>query len=68
MNKFLLTAAIFTLAGAASANDDFSNEKALIESWLSAQRAYDNFSGMTAAIVDDQELDWSASFGYADIE
>ena len=68
MNKFLLTAAIFTLAGAASANDDFSNEKALIESWLSAQRAYDNVSGMTAAIVDDQELAWSAAFGYADIE
>jgi CubicO group peptidase (beta-lactamase class C family) len=68
MNKFLLTAAIFTLAGAASANDDFSNEKALIESWLSAQRAYDNVPGMTAAIVDDQDLAWSAAFGYADIE
>ena len=68
MKKFLLIAAACTLATTASANDDYANEKALVESWLSAQRAYDNIPGISAAIVDDQEVAWSAAFGYADIE
>lgn len=50
------------------AADDLSNELALTESWLAAQRAYDNVPALSAAIVHDQELLWSGATGLADIE
>ena len=66
--KKLLTFALSSLAAAAvQAGDDYRNELALIESWLAAQRAYDNVPGLSAAIVHDQQLTWSAGFGVADI-
>ena len=49
-------------------SDDISNELALVESWLAAQRAYDRVPGLSAAVVRDQELLWSGASGYADIE
>jgi CubicO group peptidase (beta-lactamase class C family) len=49
------------------ASEDLSNELALAESWLSAQRAYDHVPGLSAAIVHDQELLWSGASGFADI-
>jgi len=49
------------------AADDLSNELALAESWLSAQRAYDHVPGLSAAIVHDQDLLWSGASGYADL-
>ena len=52
----------------ALASEDRSNELALIESWLDAQRAYDRVPGLSAAIVHDQELLWSGASGFADIE
>lgn len=65
----LLTAVLAALVPLASAaNDDYRNELALVESWLAAQRAYDNVPGLSAAIVHDQELAWSGGFGHADIE
>ena len=52
----------------ARADNDLSNELALAESWLAAQRAYDRVPALSAAIVHDQELLWSGSSGYADLE
>ena len=52
----------------ARADNDLTNELALAESWLAAQRAYDRVPGLSAAIVHDQELLWSGSSGYADLE
>lgn len=52
----------------ARADDDLSNELALVENWLEAQRAYDRVPALSAAIVHDQELLWSGSSGYADLE
>ena len=40
---------------------------ALVESWLAAQRAYDNVPGLSAAIVHGQDLAWSGGFGLADV-
>ncbi len=50
------------------AADDLSNELALAESWLAAQRAYDHVPGLSAAIVHDQDLLWSGASGYADLD
>jgi CubicO group peptidase (beta-lactamase class C family) len=40
----------------------------LLQVWLEAQRAYQQIPGVSAAVVHDQQLLWSAGFGYADIE
>lgn len=60
---------LVTLAAAPSqARDDLSNELALVENWLAAQRAYDRVPGLSAAVVHDQALLWSGASGYADLE
>jgi len=61
-------AGITVAASSAGAANDLANELALVESWLEAQRAYDRVPGLSAAVVLDQELLWSGSSGYADLE
>ena len=39
----------------------------LVQVWLDAQRAYQQIPGVSAAIVYDQQVLWSAGFGYADV-
>ncbi|MGH7504957.1 MAG: serine hydrolase domain-containing protein [Longimicrobiales bacterium] len=41
---------------------------ALLETWLDAQRDYEQIPGLSAAIVHDQELVWSGGVGLADRE
>jgi len=67
-NKLAIALIVFSTSVAAQVTDDHDNELALIESWLSAQRAYDRVPGISAAIVHDQELLWSGASGFADIE
>jgi len=40
----------------------------LLEIWVEAQRAYEDIPGLSIAVVNDQDLLWSAGFGYADRE
>lgn len=65
-----LTAFLFAalLSPSLAAAERYDNELALVESWLAAQRAYDNVPGLSAAIVHGQDLAWSGGFGLADIE
>ena len=53
-----------------SQSDSLSYDPAfdLIEVWLEAQKDYENFPGITASVVDDQEIMWSGSFGEANPE
>lgn len=39
----------------------------LLRVWLDAQRAYQQIPGISAAVVYDQEVVWSAGFGYSDL-
>lgn len=39
----------------------------LLQVWLDGQRAYQQIPGVSAAVVYDQQLVWSAGFGYADV-
>jgi len=41
---------------------------AVVETWLDAQRAYENIPGISAALVHDQELIWAGATGLADPE
>ena len=68
MKKPLIALLCSLAASAAAADGEFANEGALIDSWLSAQRAYDNVPGLSVAVVRDQELLWSGGFGLADID
>jgi len=47
---------------------DFSEAIRLIDTWLEAQRDYDNLPGISVAIVTDQEILWSKAYGMADLE
>ena len=38
----------------------------VVETWLDAQRAYENIPGLSAALVHDQELIWAGATGLAD--
>jgi CubicO group peptidase (beta-lactamase class C family) len=40
----------------------------LLEVWVEAQRDYEDIPGLSIAVVYDQDVLWSAGFGYADIE
>jgi CubicO group peptidase (beta-lactamase class C family) len=51
-------------------NDEPNNAEALkiIEVWLDAQKDYENIPGISAGIVEDQEVLWSGAVGYANPE
>jgi len=67
MIRFLLCLLLLPTSLPLQAKDNLSNELALAERWLEAQRAYDQVPGMSAAIVDDQDLLWSGGSGFADL-
>ncbi|MGD2294763.1 MAG: serine hydrolase [Candidatus Aminicenantes bacterium] len=66
---FLCWAAPFTItAEEDKEKPDLSDAFRLIDIWLEAQRDYDSLPGISAAIVDNQEIIWSKGYGMADIE
>ena len=48
---------------AQSNGKNYTDAYRLIEVWLDAQREYDKLPGITAAITNDQALDWSGAYG-----
>jgi len=68
MTRILLCTLIILASLPSMAADKLSNELALAESWLAAQRAYDRVPGLSAAIVHDQDLLWSGASGFADLD
>ncbi|MEJ2399961.1 MAG: serine hydrolase [Xanthomonadales bacterium] len=65
MKKLLATTFLILLSLPAQASEE---PFALIDAWLSAQRAYDRVPGLSAAVVQGGETTWSAGFGLADLE
>lgn len=47
---------------------DYTEAFRLIDIWLEAQRDYDHLPGISAAIVDNQDVIWAKGYGLADIE
>ena len=47
---------------------DYSDAFQLIEAWLDAQKDYDRLPGLSAAVIEDQEVLWSGAFGMANPE
>ena len=50
------------------AKPDYSQAFRLIEIWLEAQHDYDHLPGISAAIVEDQDVIWAKGYGMADLE
>lgn len=48
--------------------ENFSEAFQLIETWLQAQKDYEQLPGITASVVEDQEIIWNGSFGQANPE
>ena len=69
---FLLGIVLLTplTATGQSVADDAGVQSALklINVWLSAQRDYQDYPGLSAAIVHDQELLWSHGYGFSNLE
>ena len=47
---------------------DYSEAFKLVEVWLDAQKDYEQLPGITAIVVEDQEVLWAGAFGLANIE
>ncbi len=47
---------------------DYSKAFKLVEVWLEAQKDYEQLPGLTAIVVEDQEVLWSGAFGLANAE
>jgi len=68
---FLLVLVLICISPAISKEKekpDYSEAIRMIDTWLEAQRDYDNLPGISVAIVTDQELLWSKAYGMADLE
>jgi CubicO group peptidase (beta-lactamase class C family) len=47
---------------------DYSDAFKIIEVWLEAQKDFDKLPGISAIIVDDQDVIWSGAYGFANPE
>ena len=47
---------------------DYSDAFRIIEVWLDAQKDYEQLPGISAMVIEDQDILWSEAFGLANIE
>ena len=57
---------IFEHSGISFKNKDYTEAFELIDYWLEAQKDYEQITGLTAIITDDNETKWIGSFGTSD--
>jgi CubicO group peptidase (beta-lactamase class C family) len=72
MNKnhllfFLMLLFAFNV-GVAQEAPDLEDAKRLLQTWLEAQKDYEQLPGIAVAVVNDQDLLWKEGFGLADVE
>jgi CubicO group peptidase (beta-lactamase class C family) len=72
MNKnhllfFLMLLFAFNV-GVAQEAPDLEDAKRLLQTWLEAQKDYEQLPGIAVAVVNDQDLIWKEGFGFADVE
>ena len=53
-------------SGISFENKDYTEAFELIDYWLEAQKDYEQITGLTAIITDDNETKWIGSFGTSD--
>lgn len=64
----LLSSTCFTMSKSEAGIQSIAGDLKLLETWVKAQQEYRNIPGISIGLVYDQELIYSKSFGYADLE
>lgn len=69
-NFFLLISCFFLLQTLQSqqSGKDYTEAFQLVDVWLEAQKDFDQLPGLTAVVVQDQEILWTGAFGMANKE
>ena len=67
MKKLLLALIMLStlLSAFAGEKQDYSNAFTIIEVWLEAKKDFDKLPGISAMILDDQEVVWEGATGYS---
>lgn len=70
MKKLLIACIILFTAFFAFADEklDYTDAFTIIEVWLDAQKDFDKLPGISAIIVDDQDVIWDGAYGYSNVE
>lgn len=71
MKKYYLTLAlsfIISIVYSQETKKDYSEAFKLVEVWLEAQKDFDNLPGLTAIVIEDQEVLWSGAVGFSNVE
>ena len=64
----LLSSTCFSMSKSETAIQSIGGDLKLLETWVKAQQGYRNIPGITIGLVYDQELVYSKSFGFSDLE
>lgn len=57
-----------TTAYSQESKKDYTEAFKLVDVWLEAQKDFDQLPGLTASVVQDQEVLWSGAFGFSNVE
>lgn len=71
MRRYYFTILISLLISIAYSQDnkkDYTDATKLVEVWLEAQKDFEDLPGLTAIVVDDQEVLWSGAVGLSNVE
>ena len=71
MKNNFIGSLIFLLVSTAYSQEnktDYSDAFRIIEVWLDAQRDFEVLPGISALVIEDQDILWSGAFGLANIE
>ena len=59
---------LITIAYSQEEKKDYTEAFKLVEVWLEAQKDFDQLPGLTAIVIEDQEVLWSGAFGLSNVE
>ena len=71
MKKYYFTLFIslsITITFSQESKKDYTEAFKLVEIWLEAQKDFDELPGLTAIVIEDQEVLWSGAVGLANVE
>lgn len=71
MKKYYLILFLFlscSIAFAQETEKDYTEAFKLVEVWLEAQKDFDRLPGLTASVIEDQEVLWSGAVGLSNVE
>ena len=71
MKKYAFTlflSLLITISYSQENKKDYTEAFKLVEVWLEAQKDFDQLPGLTAIVIDNQEILWSGAVGFSNVE